>query len=373
MGLFSKQKAQSFVGIDLGVSGIKVVQLLNEQGRARLATYAFADYPASSNDRTYVQQVDKAAALLKKIVGQGRVTTKTAVAALPISAVFSSIISVPARNEKELQEAIQWQAKKLIPLPLEEIALDAKPLDPPPKEAEEKKRKGGKGAADDVNGKKNVQRVLLTGAPTTLVNAYVKILAGAGLEPLALETEAFAQIRALVGHDRSTVMVLDVGAFRTSLTVVEKGVPFLSRSIATGGVAITQNIAKTLGIPFEQAEAMKKDIKSLKGFAPTGDLTPMLQSLLKPILDEIKYSFNLYQSQSATSGEAKKIEKIILTGGSSLLPRFPEFLTELMNVNSYVGDPWARVVYPEDLRPVLEEIGPRFSVAIGCAMRDIES
>jgi type IV pilus assembly protein PilM len=166
-------------------------------------------------------------------------------------------------------------------------------------------------------------------------------------------------------------MIIDIGAFRTNLTVVEKGIPYLSRSIATGGVSITNNISNTLGIPFEQAETMKRDIKSMQSFAPTGDLTPILETLLKPIVDEVKYSFNLYQGQSE-GGKQKRVDKVIVTGGSSLLPRLPEFLTQLMNVNAYRGDPWARVVYPEDLRPILDEIGSRFSVGVGCAMRDIE-
>jgi type IV pilus assembly protein PilM len=355
MGLFSKKPTNSYVGVDLGMSGIKLVELLNEKGRARLVTYAVADYPNVKNERNYTEGTTETSALIKKMLGQAKTTTKRCIAALPISSVFSSIITVPATNEKELKEAISWQAKKLIPMPLEEISLDSKTLD----------SEGGGDAS------KKVMRVLLTGAPKGLVKNYVELITGAGLEPLALETEAFAQIRSLVGRDRSTVMVIDIGAFRTNITVVEKGVPFLSRSIATGGVSITNNIASTLGIPFEQAETMKRDIKSMQAFAPTGDLTPILETLLKPIIGEIKYSFNLYQGQSE-AGKQKRVDKIIVTGGSSLLPRLPEFLTQLMNVNAYRGDPWARVVYPEDLRPILEEIGSRFAVAVGCAMRDIE-
>lgn len=354
MGLFSKKQSNSYVGIDLGMSGIKLVELVNEKGRARLVTYAFADYPNAKTERNYAERSEDTSAIIKKMLSRAKTTTKRCIAALPISSVFSSIITVPATNEKELEKAIDWQAKKLIPMPLEEISLDSKTLD-----------------AEGGGADKNVMRVLLTGAPKSLVNNYVEILTGAGLEPLALETEAFAHIRSLVGRDRSTVMVIDIGAFRTNLTVVERGVPYLCRSIATGGVAITTSIAKTLGIPFEQAETMKRDIKTMQSFAPTGDLTPILETLLKPIIDEIKYSFNLYQSQSE-SGKQKRVDKVIITGGSALLPRLPEFLTQLMNVNAYRGDPWARVVYPEDLRPILEEIGSRFSVAVGCAMRDIE-
>jgi type IV pilus assembly protein PilM len=355
MGFLSKKSANSYVGIDLGMSGIKLVELLNERGRARLITYAVADEPRMEAVRNYTERAAEASALIRKMLAKAKTTTKRCIAALPISSVFSSIISVPATDEKELKQAINWQAKKLIPMPLEDISLDSKTLD-----SEDGKERG-----------KKVMRVLLTGAPKGLVKSYVDILSGAGLEPLALETEAFAQIRSLVGRDRSTVMIIDIGAFRTNFTVVESGVPFLSRSISAGGTAITSSIAGTLGIPFEQAETMKRDIKVMQSFAPAGDLTPILSSLLKPIVDEMKYSFNLYQGQSE-QGKRKRVDKIIVTGGSSLLPRLPEFLTAIMNVNAYRGDPWARIVYPEALQPVLDDIGSRFSVAVGCAMRDIE-
>jgi len=355
MGLFSRKNTkQSYIGVDIGAAGIKMVELLNEKGRARLTTYAYAELPAMSIERAFTDEAPLVASFMKKMLAEGKFTTKHVVTALPISSVFSSIISVPAATEKELKDAVQWQAKKLIPVPLEEISLDSKMID--------------SGAGE---GGKKVTRVLLTGAPKNLVTRYIDLMKSVGLDLISLETEAFAQIRALIGKDRSSIMVIDIGAMRTNISVIERGIPFLNRSIATGGVAITQMIAKTLGITPEQAEVMKRDIRSMQTFAAAGDLSPILTTLLKPILDEIRYSFNLYQGQT-DDGQQKRIDKIILTGGASLLPHLPEFLTSLMNVNSYLGDPWARVVYPVDLRPVLDEIGPRFSVAVGCAMRDIE-
>ena len=354
MGLFSKTPAkQSYLGFDVGASGIKLVELMNEKGRARLITYAHAPLPTADLDSALNQDIEKTAQLVKKMVQKARCTTKHTIAALPVSSVFSSIISVPAANEKELKEAIEWQAKKLIPVPLEEVTLDSKTID----------STGGEGG-------KKITRVLLTGAPKGLVSKYLDLTKRAGLELISLETEAFALIRALIGKDRSSIMVIDIGAMRSNISVIEKGIPFLNRSIATGSVAVTQMISKTLGIAFEQAENMKHDIRAMQQFT-AGDVNPILTTLLKPILDEIRYSFNLYQGQ-AEDGQPKRIDKIILTGGGALLPRLPEFLTSLMNVNAYLGDPWARVVYPVDLRPVLDEIGPRFAVSIGCAMRDIE-
>ncbi len=356
MGLFSrKPQTKSYLGIDVGQSGVKLVELKNEKGRARLVTYAYAQLPSQGYDSAMTQDIDRVAAFVKKMVDKSRATTKMTIAALPVSSIFSSIISVPGSTEKEIKEAIQMQAKKLIPVPLEEISLDYKIID----------------TENEGESGKKVTRVLLTGAPKNLVQRYLDLAKKAGLQLISLETEAFAQIRSLVGKDRSSIMIIDIGAMRTNISVIEKGIPFLNRSIATGGIAITQVITKTLSVPYEQAETMKRDIRAMQTFAQAGDITLILSTLLKPIVDEIKYSFNLYQGQTE-GGQQKRIDKIILTGGSALLPSLPEFITQLMNVNAYLGDPWARVIYPQDLRPILDEIGPRFTVAIGCAMRDIE-
>ncbi len=355
MGFFSKKTTRNFIGLDLGLSGVKLVELANDGGHARLVTYAYVDRPVENFDSMFTDRLDETAKLIKDMLSQARCTTKDTIAAVPVSSIFTSIISVPANNEKELKEAIMLQAKKLIPVPLEEIQLDSKVIE----------------GAFKTEGQKKVSRVLLTGAPKNLVNRYIELLnKRCGLNLISLETETFAQIRALIGKDRSSIMIIDIGFHRTNISVVDKGVPFLNRSIGVGGDGITQTISQMLGIPYQQSETMKRDIRSMASFAPSGDLTPMLESLMKPILNEIKYSFSLYQGQG-DAGEQRRIDKIILTGGSALLPSLTDFLTQTMNVNSFLGDPWARVVYPLDLRPILDEIGSRFSVAIGCAMRDI--
>lgn len=334
---------------------MKLVELRNEKGRARLVTYAYANLPSEGLDKFLLNDIPAAADLLKKMLAKARTTTTKVVSALPLSSVFSTVLNVPSIDEKEVKELVNTQVKKLLPWPIEEAAIDMKVID----------------KVEKTETVKASTRVLVSAAPKSLVNKYTELFKATGLTATSLETEGFADIRSLIGKDKSTIMIVDIGSLRTNIMVVEKGVPFVVRSIATGGNAISQTIAKTLGIPMEQAETMKRDIKSMQSFAPAGDLKPILAILVKPILDEIKYSFNLYQSTDQ-SGPQKRIEKMILTGGSSLLPRLPEFLTAEMNVNTYLGDPWARVVYPPDLRPVLDELGPRYAVAIGCAMREVE-
>lgn len=147
--------------------------------------------------------------------------------------------------------------------------------------------------------------------------------------------------------------------------MVHEGIPFLHRSIKAGGATVTAMMAKQLGISHGDAEQMKLDLAQ----AGEGELPPVLKEAMMPILHEVRYSLDLYAQQEFHEHES--VEKIIITGGSARLPQIDPFLTEALDINVYLGDPWARVAAPKGIRPVLDEIGPRFSVAIGLAMKGI--
>lgn len=353
MALFGKPAKQSYLGVDIGAGGIKVVELINEKGRARLMTYGFAEHAVGTVGENLLDQPEKAAALLKEICARAKTTTPKVVSGLPVSQVFSSVVTVPAATGKALSAAVELQAKKLIPLPLEEMILETTPI---PDAGE-----GGK--------KQNYTRVLLTGAAKSLVKKYIDVFKLAGLQLLSLETEAFALIRSLVGRDRGSVMLIDMGALRTNIIVVQNGIPFLSRSLNLGGLTLSRAMSETMRIPLQQAEQLKVDAQAVADVMPDAGLPKMFDSALTMLLNELRYSSNLYAGQNETP---RQIEKIVLTGGAALFPRLAETIGSTMGTKAYVGDPWARVIYPLDLRPVLDQIGSRFSVAVGLAMRDIE-
>lgn len=372
MGFFGGKK-RSYLGVDLGAGGVKLVELQNEKGRARLYTYGFTERLPDAQPANMVDSAKETGDLLRKIVQKSKTSTRRTVAGLPIASVFSSIITVPKGNDKELREAIQWQAKKLIPVPLEEMVLDFKPIIAPgaekgkpkpqtPAEKEQQKK-------DDA---KNVQ-VLITGASKAMVQKYVTVFKLAGLELVSLETETFALIRSLIGKDRATTMIVDIGAIRTNIVIVENGIPFVTRSLDMGGAALTKAMARTLSMEMKSAEEMKCDIKSVSTLYPGEGLPKIFETSIAPMLTELQYSMNLYLGQGdGQPAPGKQVEKIILTGGSAALPSLAPFFARQLNIKTYLGDPWARVVYSDDLRPVLEEIGPRFAVSVGLAMRDIE-
>jgi len=362
---FGKKNTKNYLGIDIGAGGVKIVELMNEKGRGRLITYGYSEREVGEPLHP-LDNVKNTAELIGKICKQSGMTSVRAIAALPLSSVFSAIVAVPrGKDEREIKAAVNEQVKKLTPMPLEEMITYSTFIDPikPPKPTPTSNL--------PLPTSNSYVRVLVTGAAKSLVQKYIEIFKLAKIELIALDTEAFALIRALVGKDKSTVMIVDMGYERTNLTIVEKGAPFLTRSINVGGGTVTKKIMEQLKVSEAEAERFKQDLGTMPEVnSPGNSLANVLGSILQPMLNEIKFAAESFTRMELTDG--KKIEKIILTGGSAHLPSLIEELTKAMNVNVYVGDPWARVVTPEELRPALDEIGPRLAVAIGLAMREMD-
>ncbi len=209
-------------------------------------------------------------------------------------------------------------------------------------------------------------KILLTAAPKNLVEKYVRIFRSAELELVSLETEAFALERSLIGNSSSTVMIIDIGAISSDVGVIKNGIPVLTRSIDVGGSSITKAVMNNMSVDLSRAEQFKRDIGFHK--SGPGDLPEIIKNTINPIINEVKYCLDIYLSQD---GSQDDLEKIVLTGGSAFLPDLVNYLNKLLDIKVIIGDPWDRVVYPMELKPALDDIGPRFSVAVGLAMREI--
>lgn len=377
MPLFSA--ASNYLGIDVDSHSVKVVELRNDKGRPRLMTYGYYDHPLDFEAKDdSAEDLKLTAAMLRETCRKAKVTGRVAISALPAFSVFSSVITLPELSQKELAAAVRWEAKKVIPLPIDEMNLhwDLLPSEPGAPEAAEDEKNAKEKPKDRFSFEgmrllkivrrdraKNT-RILLTAAPKALVRKYLTLFREAGLTLLALDTEAFSLVRSLVGPDPATVMLVDLDFTVTNIMIVQNGIPYLNRSINVGGLTITKAIASALNVNLDRAEQLKYDIGMQQ--AAGGGIPATIAQALAPVVDEIRYSLNLYKSQGRPP-----IERVILTGGSSLLSSLPQYLSSLLQLRVFLGDPWARVIYPEELKPALDEIGPRFSVAIGLGMKEI--
>lgn len=380
MGLFSKNEA--YLGIDIGGGGIKLVELHKTKNRPQLWTYGIVEQkldihlPEIKKDKTPEEilygegfeakkksktkenelpemddpRIDEYAKLLKTLLKEAKVTTNVASASLPVSYVFHTVVTLPAVEEKELDHIVRAEIKKMLPRSLEEMQIVHQQIPDLPSTDEKKHRP---------------MRILVTAAPRQLIAFYSAIFQKAGLILQELETEAFALQRSLVGLDKTTAMVVDIGAERTSFFVMDQALPITHRTIGLGGNTFDNILQQYLGVEASLVPQIKKDLVR-------GDLRLPVEAfptIVEPIIKEIEYSFDLFLHQ--TGNEGKRPEKIILTGGAANLPFIEEEVKKKFPMKVFLGDPWARVIYQDGLKIILDEIGPRMSVAIGLALRKI--
>jgi type IV pilus assembly protein PilM len=351
--LFSKPKSQ--LGVDIGSSNIKIAQLRPKDNQFVLETYGLVNVSYQIANKESSNLVKQNAELLKDLMKKAGVTTNKAVASLPNNSVFTSVIEMPKIPDSELKTAVEFEAKKYVPLPLSEVALSWSVID-------EKKTKItretnlGTFQSDAANRTK----VLLTAVPSVVINNYLEVFRLAGLEVLALEIEALALIRSLVGEDLGNNILIDIGAKSTSVNLVDSGYLRLSKNLNIGGDTITTSLSKSLSVNFERAEQFKKDF-GLSGSA--GQIPQVMRPILDVIKNEVGQLIGLFESRG------QKIDKIIITGGGSRLPNLKEYLVSL-GKPVVTANPWTRVSYPEKLKQVVEPLGLNLAVAMGLAMRN---
>lgn len=349
MGLFSSKDDNLFLGIDIGDSSLKMVELKKKGKKIYLSNYAFSENVSGINF-TKVEDINYLAKAILKVKAEAGIKARRVTSSLPTFSVFSSIINLPPVDKRNIDKMVADEAKKVIPLPLEEMILDWKLV---PAKTEEEAKEGLK--------------IFLTGSPKKLVRRYIEIFKLAKLELASLETETFSLVRSLIGYDPSTIMMVEIGANSTDLSVVQESIPVLNRSLDVCGGTITDSLAEKLGINFNQAEQFKFDLSVALSDSSKEELPQLIIKALAPIVNEIEYMRDFFESNS----HGAKIDKIVLSGGGALLLNLPDYLSKRLDLQVIIGDPFSRISYPEEMQIILNEVGSKLAVAAGLALREI--
>lgn len=315
MALFSSlfKKDASVLGIDIGSSAIKVIQIKKKRGRAVLETYgelALGPYAGVEVGRATSLPADKIIEAIKDVLRESKTSTVLCGASLPLSSSLLSFISIPPVPEKQMPDVIAIEARKYIPVPLNEVLLDWSII--PKEEAY---------VADDETPKPEKQGndVLVVAIHNQYINDYQSIMMGSGLQPSFYEIEIFSSIRAVVDQGISTVMILDMGARSTKLYIVERGILRASHIINKGSQDITLALSKALSITVAEAETMKRTY-GLKGGPEYKELTEIITVNLDYIFYEANATLLSYQKKFN-----KNVSKVILTGGGGAPARVHRF------------------------------------------------
>ena len=395
MSLFSR-KSRRQIGVDIGTSSIKVVELARSGSHPRLVNYGvldgldfFGDIAVSSRSSSTFKTTDsEIVTAIKKLLVTSKIKTKEAVLSVPVFSSFLTVIELPFMSMKELDKAIQFQARSYIPVPISEVVLDWLALPPEinknivnptkpknlspehitPIEAKGKitiEKKTDSKQIDITFKKPNNISVLLVAVPKEVISRYQRIAAQAELVLKGLESESFSVVRSLIGNDPKAAMLIDLGARSTTLTIVDKGFVRMSHSVDLSGKEITTSIARGLNISAPRAEELKKSIGVTSKGVERG-IVKLITPLVEKIVVEFNKMFNLHLRKNN-----KKIEKIVLTGGAANLPGLAEYLKDHLSIEVVIGDPFARINYPSNLKDTLQnKLGVSLAVSAGLAMRD---
>ena len=353
--LFAK-KEKSVLGVDIGSSSLKVVQLRKEKGKAVLETYgelALGPYGGSEVGQATNLSAEQITETLKDLLREAKITTKSCGVSIPFARSLLTLVNLPYRADSNEQKTIiELEARKYIPVPVGEVQLDwfvvpkANPSQP-----------GSEGPADN-----GTVEVLLVAVHNDELSLLQKVIANSGLSASFYEIEIFSTIRAAVEEAIKPVMVIDVGAASTKTYVVEHGVVALSHSISTGSQDITRAIAISSNISIARAEALKKE-EGIEGSGVLG--SPEL--VFSRIFSEVRRVLIQYETE-----HKKSITSIVFTGGGGVTKELGTYAKSTFSIDVYIADPFKKTEAPAFMRSVLEEIGPEFAVAVGLALRKLE-
>ncbi|MBI4128757.1 MAG: type IV pilus assembly protein PilM [Parcubacteria group bacterium] len=350
------QKKQKIgLGIDIGTSSIKIVQLRRNGEAIELVTYGnlyrTSDDPARTN---FSKVLDgEAARMVQFIVKQANALPSSATMSIPVLSSFVTLIDMPNLSPEEIAKAIPFEARQYVPVPLSEVALDWSivKLD----------------TLKDVLTKKTRTQVVLVAIPKDIIEQYHRIAALAKISVTALEMESFSLVRAVARGEKLPFCIVDIGARSSSVTVVDEGTIRSTHSLESAGNDLTRALTKGMNISWDRAEALKREtgLTGTSGQNLTGEL---LRSNLNHMTHEISRIIQLYAERTQ-----RTIENIVLTGGSALMPGMTDFLTQTLHTSVSISNPFARMTAPPQLKQALQEIGPSFAVSIGLALHTLEA
>lgn len=352
LNLFSK----NYIGIDIGTGQIKIVELAKTKNRWELKNYAIWTLGVDSDEVIQTSSLnmleEDVSNHIKNLLKKAGIRSREAVMSLPAFSAFSTVVDMPKIPVKELGKAIEFEARHYVPIPLKEVHLDWAVV--------------GDKAVEKVdpimnNGSVLKQEVLIAAVPNDLLNKYESIAKKSGVRLKALELETFALSRALVSDAPGAILIIDLGKRNTSLNIVEQGVVFLSRNLDTASNEISRTIANSLGISFNRAEEIKKDI----GMNGNANIKKVIGITLDIIINEAQRLVDTYWQKYR-----KKPNKAILVGGLSNLKGLREYFKERLNIETEIGNPWKNVLRPKVLEPVLGDLSSVLTIAVGLAMRN---
>lgn len=317
------------LGLDIGSSLIKVC-LPRRPGRPEVLRIPT---PEGTVSKGVLQDPEGISDHLRQWMRKNQLDHYYVVATLPASTLVLRHVQLPRMKPRDLAEAIEWEARRVLPFPLEEAQLDWVVQD------------------TVVSEEGEMQNILLVAVRDTIVERYVQAIVGAGLKVAALDISPLALGRWLLKNAQGSSLIIDIGAESTQVHFFQDVKLMFSRSFSVGGAEATRAIATAANVSFAEAEEMKLRGKYREDW---------LDSWYRELGREVQRSLEYYRSNFSNNAE-EPFERVILSGGAAMTRGVDTFIGEVTGV-----EPGFAEFYSKDRRPRRDKI--MYNVALGAGM-----
>jgi type IV pilus assembly protein PilM len=349
------RKVRPVVGLDIGSSAVKAVELKPAGKGYRVTAYAAEPVPPDSIvDGAIIDASAVSDAIKRMFDGNKAFKSREVCASLSGNAVIVKKITLPVMTDSELSQSIYWEAEQYIPFDIQDVNLDYQILDP------------GTGAES-----RGSMEVLLVAAKKEKIGDYTNVIAQAGRTPVIVDVDAFALQNAYeanygLASPSQVVVLLNAGASAVNVNILQGDQPVFTRDISMGGNAYTEAVQKELDLPFESADQLKKGIP-VDG-ATYEDAQPVLRAVTENLLLEIQKTFDFYRASASTD----EIDRIVVSGGASRVDGFRDMLQDRFNVAVEEFDPFRTVAWDaQKLGADPADAAATAAVAVGLALRRV--
>jgi len=347
--------SNSYLGVDIGTTSIKVIELVKTKGLPFLRNYGFLESyghlerPNNAIQTSSLKMLEnETVELLRMMVKHTKSSSKNAIASLPSFSAFTTLLEMPLMPDGDTSKIMGFQAKQYIPLPISSVTIDWLRVG-------EKKNENGE----------RMQQILLVSVPNEIITKYKNIFKTAGLNLVALEIEGLSVARILTSGIAEDTLIVDIGSRSTSIYIAQDGNLKFSGQTDFAGGSLTQTISSGLNIRIRRAE----DLKKMRGLTGTGgeyELSTLMMPILDVIINEVERVKNNFEKNYN-----EKISSVILSGGGANLLGIEKYFEGQMGLPVKRADPLSKISYPPEMEPIIKDLSPHLTVALGLGVKQV--
>lgn len=349
-----KQVKKNLVGLDIGSSSVKAVELQKKGNIVQLMSLGYENLQPDTIVDGQIMELNNVSNVISSIFSEHTIKTNRVAAGVSGHSVIVKNIVLPQMSEEELQESFSWHAEEHIPFDIADVNLDYQVT----------------GNSSDA------LHVLMAACKSDKIANVKQAIQLAGKQPVIIDVDAFAlqNCYELNYQPRGgeVVALLNIGAATMNINILNGARSVFARDASVGGSQYTSLLQKELGLTFEQAEAVKRGLPLPEGIEPR-PIQPIIETVSDILALEVKKTMDFYRATASEGGEA--IQKILVAGGGSKLPGLAEYLAKRFEIPVEVFDPFKKIeVDSKKFDPdYMREVIPEMAVAVGLALRGVEA